>query len=134
MTRKVVGRRPARSPVFGSRGSVGPTGASSVAGAFKLANRPHVVRDADRHGRRDPQRFVHPAKVVVPDVQTDRPVVVAQLLAVGIGQPGHAPNPHAQRQVLSFNERRADLLRGWVAGDDPRLNAGDCSRVGSWGT
>ena len=76
-----------------------------------------MIREPRFHRRRHPQRLVNAAVVVVHEVQRDGMTVVLQLLGKAVCQPRKPPHPHAHREVLALNVRRADVLWVRVAGD-----------------
>ena len=70
-----------------------------------------VPGDVQGHRWRAPvQRLMGTAEVVVRMMQPDGSGMVAQLLAVAVGQPGEAAAPHAQREVAALGIGRADVL------------------------
>ena len=64
-----------------------------------------------------PQRLVDADKIVPEGVQRDHVLVVLQLLAESVGEPGKPSHAHAHRQVRPLRVARADMLRVWVSGD-----------------
>lgn len=52
---------------------------------------------------------MHPAEVVVGELERQRHFVILPLLAERIRQPGHPPVAHADGEIVPFNVARADL-------------------------
>ncbi len=73
--------------------------------------RPHMVRNAKLHRRRDAQGFVNAAHIVVRNVQGDGSTVVQVGLAEAVRKPREPALRHAQREVLALNVGRADMCR-----------------------
>ena len=55
------------------------------------------------HRRSDPQRLVNPAKVVVHEVERNRPVIL-KFLAESVRQPREPPHAHPHRQIAALDE------------------------------
>ena len=71
----------------------------------EFAHTPDVVRDPGSHRRRDSQRLVNSAEIVIREVQTERVPQVFPLLAEAQCQPSHAAHLGSDRQVAAFDNR-----------------------------
>ena len=60
---------------------------------------PRLSRQPRLHSWRLPNAAMHAAKIVIRKEKRQRRLMILPLFAVGIRQPRHAPNPHAQRQI-----------------------------------
>lgn len=58
------------------------------------------------HRRGDSQCLVNPGEVVVHEMQRHGMGLVFDLLAKGVGQPGHPSHAHPHGEVLPFHEAR----------------------------
>ena len=62
-----------------------------------------MVCNSCLYRRRRLDRHVNPAEIVVQEVDYQVIFVVLPLLAVGVGQPGHATEGHTDRQVVALD-------------------------------
>lgn len=70
-----------------------------------------MITDASFHRWSNSQGLMNAAEVVVHMKQCQHSDVIFELLTEGIGQPGEPPHVHPHIKILSFNVRRADMLR-----------------------
>lgn len=82
-----------------------------------------MIRQLCFHRRGDSQRLMHAAEVVVHVVERDGRDVIVELFGERLGQARKAAIAHANRQILPFHIRRADVLRVRVASDHLRFEA-----------
>ena len=64
---------------------------------------PNMVRYARRHRWRDAQRLMDAGEVVEHVVQSDRMLMVLELLGEAVGQPGEPAHSHPHGQVLTVH-------------------------------
>ena len=65
-----------------------------------------MITEASLHRRRNAQRLMHLAEVVVGEVQRNVVCVHFKLLAEGVRQSREAAHVHPHREVLAFNVGR----------------------------
>ena len=79
-----------------------------------------MIREAALHRWCHPERLVLPAEVVISKPQGIRGLQVLPLLTKTVCQPGHAPHPHADTQVLPLHVASADAVTVRIAADEIR--------------
>ena len=83
------------------------------------AHRVGPICNARRLRRRKPlQRGMNPDEVVIHEVERDRVGVIEQLLAKTVGAAREPTYRHTHGQVLALDQRRGDVVRVGIAGDD----------------
>jgi hypothetical protein len=87
-----------------------------------LSNRPSMISHARFHRRRHAQGLVDADEVVVHMKQRQHSDVIFEFLTKGISQPSEPAHVHPHVEILSFNVRRADVLR--VGRTNDRLSFG----------
>src|SRR5450432_725980 len=63
---------------------------------------PNMIRQSRFHGRRNSERLVYSAKVIVHEMQGHGMTVILNLFRKAVRQPGKAAHPHAHCQVLTL--------------------------------
>jgi len=82
-----------------------------------------VIRDPGSHRRRDPQRSVDAAEVVVREMQGQGRLQVLPLFRERVGQPGEPLAPLAKRSVVPLYVRSSRSVQIRPAAHDVFLNA-----------
>jgi len=70
-----------------------------------------VIRQSGFHSWRDAQCRVYATEIVVKEIQGDLMGMVLKFLTESVSQASVTPHPHSHREVATFHERRADVLR-----------------------
>ena len=76
-----------------------------------------MIGHTQGHGWCDPQGFMDPAEIVVAHVQGHGCLMVFQLFAETVGQPGKSALRHSEAQVLPLDVTGADLPAIWITSD-----------------
>jgi len=69
----------------------------------QFADRPDMIRNSECHSWRLANGFMHAAKIIMRDVQTNGSNMMIQLLAETIRQSREPPLLHTERQILPLN-------------------------------
>jgi hypothetical protein len=90
----------------------------------QFLNCPHTLTQSAGHRwRLTLQRLMLPPKIIPRYEQSLHGLVVAQALAVAVGQSSEAPQAHAEREIESLNMRRAYPVVFWLTEDRQFLSA-----------
>lgn len=95
----------------------------------KLNHRPNPVRDTSHDRRGCLDRLVLSDEVVVKVMQRDRVLMIFDFLGKAVAQPSESTHLHTHGQVLSFDERRVDMLRFRCSAFNNRVSAGANGRA-----
>ena len=80
-----------------------------------LSDSPNVVGDPGLHRRRNPERLVNPAEIIMHEVKGNGVLEVIDFLGKGVSQSRESAVHHSDSQVLPFDVARGNMLHVRIA-------------------